>query len=82
MSSSNPASTSKNVPPPSSPPVPFSDLPLDRSSPDLYFNAWGLYGEDDERGFLNRQTDGMVKMAAEGEIRSGKRLVNMVPGAL
>jgi hypothetical protein len=60
--------------PPSGPPIPFSALPLDKSNPDLYFNAWGLYGEQDERGFLNRQSDETVRAAA-GEIRCGKRLV-------
>lgn len=59
----------------SGPPVPFSSLPLSTSIPDTPLNAWGLYGDDDEKGFLNRQTDELVRRAAGSEIRSGKRCV-------
>jgi hypothetical protein len=57
------------------PPVPFSQLPLDKDVPDTKLNAWGAYGKDDEKGFLNRQTDEIVKKAADSEIRTGKRYV-------
>jgi hypothetical protein len=57
------------------PPVPFSQLPLNKDVPDTKLNAWGAYGKDDEKGFLNRQTDELVKKAAESEIRTGKRCV-------
>jgi hypothetical protein len=60
------------------PPVPFSQLPLNKEVPDTKLNAWGAYGKDDEKGFLNRQTDELVKKAAESEIRTGKRCVNPV----
>lgn len=59
--------------PTNEPPVPFSALPLDKSHPDAWYNAWGLYGQDDEKGFLNRVTDEMVAEAAKREIKSGKR---------
>lgn len=55
------------------PPVPFSKLPLNKEVPDTKLNAWGAYGKDDEKGFLNRQTDEIVKKAAESEIKTGKR---------
>ena len=57
------------------PPVPFSQLPLNKDVPDTKLNAWGAYGKDDEKGFLNRQTDEIVKKAADSEIRTGKRYV-------
>jgi hypothetical protein len=60
------------------PPVPFSQLPLNRDVPDAKFNAWGVYGKDDEKGFLNRQTDEIVKKAADSEIKTGKRCVHPV----
>ena len=65
--------------PANGPPVPFSALPLDKSHPDAWYNAWGLYGQDDEKGFLNRVTDEMVAQAAKGEIRSGKRSARPSP---
>lgn len=55
------------------PPVAFSKLPLNNDIPDTKLNAWGAYGKDDEKGFLNRQTDELVRSAAEKEIRTGKR---------
>jgi hypothetical protein len=55
------------------PPVPFSQLPLNKEVPNTKLNAWGAYGKDDEKGFLNRQTDEIVKKAAESEIKTGKR---------
>ena len=45
------------------PPLPFSDLPLNKEVPDIMLNAWGLYGPDDQRGFLNRQSDEVIKSA-------------------
>ena len=63
------------------PPVPFSQLPLNKDVPDTKLNAWGVYGKDDEKGFLNRQTDEIVKKAANSEIRTGKRCVNLVQPA-
>ena len=56
------------------PPVPFSSLPLSKDSPDTKLNAWGAYGADDELGFINRQTDGLVAAAAKSEIKTGKRV--------
>lgn len=53
--------------------MPFSQLPLNKEVPDTKLNAWGAYGKDDEKGFLNRQTDEIVKKAAESEIKTGKR---------
>ena len=57
------------------PPVPFSKLPLNNDVPNTKLNAWGAYGNDDEKGFLNRQTDEIVKKAADSEIKTGKRCV-------
>lgn len=57
------------------PPVPFSKLPLNKDVPNTKLNAWGAYGYDDEKGFLNRQTDEIVKKAAESEIKTGKRYI-------
>ncbi len=55
------------------PPVPFSELPLNKEFPDAKLNAWGVYGPNDEKGFLNRQTDEIVKKAADSEIKTGTR---------
>ena len=60
------------------PPVPFSQLPLDKSNPSLRLNAWGAYGKDDERGFLNRQTPEVVAAAAS-EIKTGVRVLLDAP---
>ncbi|KAK2810438.1 hypothetical protein FQN50_002927 [Emmonsiellopsis sp. PD_5] len=49
----------------------FSDLPLNKDDPK--FSAWGLYGRDDQLGFLNRQTDAIVAEAAK-EIKTGVRV--------
>ena len=49
----------------------FSDLPLRRGDPP--FSAWGLYGDDDQLGALNRLTDELVKEVARDEIQSGVR---------
>jgi hypothetical protein len=57
----------------SGPPVPFSQLPLDKSDPTLRLNAWGAYGPDDQLGFLNRQTPATVA-AATSEIKTGIRI--------
>lgn len=50
----------------------FSDLPLRRGDPP--YSAWGLYGEDDQLGALNRLTDELVKKSAREEIQSGVRV--------
>ncbi|KAI4834482.1 hypothetical protein E4T45_10038 [Aureobasidium sp. EXF-8846] len=49
----------------------FDELPVDKKGP--FLNAWGLYGDDDELGFLNRLTDELVKEAAK-EIHFGTRI--------
>lgn len=56
------------------PPVPFSDLPLAKSHAAAKLNAWGAYGEEDEKGFINRQTDAIVAAAAASEIKTGTRV--------
>lgn len=52
----------------------FDALPLRKGDPRLA--AWGLYGDKDELGFLNRLTDERVAAAAREEIKSGKRYVS------
>lgn len=59
--------------------MPFEALPLSKSHPDARLNAWGAHGEDDERGFLNRQTNAIVAAAAASEIRSGSRVTLDAP---
>lgn len=59
---------------PEGPPVPFSDLPLSKTHDSTKLNAWGAYGDQDERGFLNRQTDTIVAAAAASEIKTGIRV--------
>jgi hypothetical protein len=49
----------------------FEDLPLQKDAP--IHSAWGLYGEKDELGTLNRLTDERVAAAAKNEIRTGVR---------
>lgn len=49
----------------------FADLPLRKGDP--HHSAWGLYGDDDELGTLNRLTNKRVVEAAKGEIKSGVR---------
>lgn len=56
------------------PPVPFSDLPLSKTHAAAKLNAWGAYGDKDEKGFLNRQTDEVVAAAAASEIKTGTRV--------
>ncbi|WQF79644.1 Putative kynurenine formamidase/cyclase, kynurenine formamidase superfamily [Colletotrichum destructivum] len=51
---------------------PFDALPLGRDDP--RFSAWGLYGDNDELGTLNRLTDERVAAAARNEIRTGARV--------
>ena len=46
----------------------FTDLPLNASHPPR--SAWGLYGDDDERGTLNLLTPERTKEAAK-EIQTG-----------
>ncbi|ETN47172.1 uncharacterized protein HMPREF1541_01363 [Cyphellophora europaea CBS 101466] len=57
----------------SGPPVPFSSLPLSKTSEATRLNAWGAYGAEDEAGFLNRQTPETVAAAA-AEIKTGVRV--------
>ncbi|KAF2203401.1 hypothetical protein GQ43DRAFT_454467 [Delitschia confertaspora ATCC 74209] len=49
----------------------FSDLPLNKEDP--FKSAWGLYGKDDQLGFLNRLTDDVVLEAVK-EIKTGTRV--------
>ena len=49
----------------------FEDLPLRKTDPQ--FSAWGLYGDKDELGTLNRLTDERVASAAKNEIKTGHR---------
>jgi len=49
----------------------FENLPLRKGDP--HHSAWGLYGENDELGALNRLTNERVVSAAREEIRSGVR---------
>ncbi|GKT40863.1 uncharacterized protein ColSpa_01044 [Colletotrichum spaethianum] len=51
---------------------PFDALPLGKDNP--RFSAWGLYGDKDELGTLNRLTDERVAAAARNEIRTGARV--------
>jgi len=51
----------------------FDDLPLRKGDPRRA--AWGLYGEEDQLGTLNRLTDERVASAAKEEIRTGRRYV-------
>ncbi|KAI4598949.1 hypothetical protein KJ359_002364 [Pestalotiopsis sp. 9143b] len=50
----------------------FDDLPLRKTDPRR--SAWGLYGDKDELGFLNRLTDERVAAAAKSEIQTGRRI--------
>ncbi|KAI2641596.1 hypothetical protein GGS26DRAFT_9678 [Hypomontagnella submonticulosa] len=50
----------------------FEDLPLRKTDPQ--FSAWGLYGDKDELGTLNRLTDERVASAAKNEIKTGHRI--------
>ncbi|KAF2267886.1 hypothetical protein CC78DRAFT_530323 [Lojkania enalia] len=49
----------------------YSDLPLNKGDP--FRSAWGLYGKDDQLGFLNRLTDDIV-LEASKEIKTGTRI--------
>ena len=53
----------------------FSDLPLRRDDPP--YSAWGLYGEDDQLGALNRLPDELVRKNAREEIQSGIRFITI-----
>jgi hypothetical protein len=46
----------------------FKELPLDPSHPP--YSAWGLYGDDDERGTLNLLTPDHTARAAR-EVKTG-----------
>ncbi|CAJ2508245.1 Uu.00g094310.m01.CDS01 [Anthostomella pinea] len=50
----------------------FDTLPLRNSDP--HHSAWGLYGDDDQLGTLNRLTDERVAAAARDEIQTGRRI--------
>lgn len=50
----------------------FDDLPLREGDP--HHSAWGLYGDKDELGTLNRLTDERVAAAARAEIQKGVRV--------
>lgn len=50
---------------------PFESLPLRKGDPP--YSAWGLYGDKDELGTLNRLTNERVAAAARDEIRTGVR---------
>ena len=54
----------------------FEDLPLRKGDP--HHSAWGLYGEKDELGALNRLTGERVVSAAREEVRNGTRYVNVL----
>lgn len=51
----------------------FDDLPLREGDP--HHSAWGLYGDHDELGTLNRLTNDRVVAAAKNEIQKGIRYV-------
>lgn len=51
----------------------FDSLPLRDGDP--HHSAWGLYGDDDQLGTLNRLTDERVAAAARNEIQKGTRYV-------
>lgn len=55
----------------------FDDLPLREGDP--HHSAWGLYGDNDELGTLNRLTDERVVAAAKNEIQKGIRYVGTLP---
>lgn len=50
----------------------FDSLPLRDGDP--HHSAWGLYGDDDQLGTLNRLTDERVAAAARSEIQKGTRV--------
>ncbi|KAK3403522.1 hypothetical protein B0T20DRAFT_28123 [Sordaria brevicollis] len=50
----------------------FDSLPLRPGDPK--YSAWGLYGDKDELGTLNRLTDELVAEAAKNEIKTGVRV--------
>lgn len=51
----------------------YDSLPLRKGDP--HHSAWGLYGDDDQLGTLNRLTDERVAAAAKSEIQKGIRYV-------
>lgn len=51
----------------------YDSLPLREGDP--HHSAWGLYGDNDELGTLNRLTDERVAAAAKNEIQKGVRYV-------
>ncbi|OTB07708.1 hypothetical protein M426DRAFT_228107 [Hypoxylon sp. CI-4A] len=55
----------------------FEALPLRKTAPQ--YAAWGLYGDKDELGTLNRLTDERVAAAAQSEIKTGHRISLNLP---
>lgn len=53
----------------------FDSLPLRDGDPP--HSAWGLYGDGDQLGTLNRLTDERVAAAAKTEIQKGIRYVEV-----
>lgn len=53
----------------------FDALPLREGDP--HHSAWGLYGDGDQLGTLNRLTDDRVAAAAKSEIQKGIRYGEM-----
>ena len=53
---------------------PFESLPLRKGDPHL--SAWGLYGDKDGLGTLNRLTNERVVAAARSELKTGARYVS------
>lgn len=51
----------------------FEDLPLQPEDPP--YSAWGLYGDEDQIGTLNRLTNERVAQAARNELMTGHRFV-------
>lgn len=49
----------------------FWELPLRKGDPP--HSAWGLYGDDDQLGTLNRLSEEVVLRAAKEEIQRGER---------
>ncbi|KAL6352215.1 hypothetical protein LRP88_14420 [Fusarium phalaenopsidis] len=50
----------------------FASLPIQKTGP--RGNAWGLYGDNDEYGTLNKLTLGNIADAASREVRDGVRV--------
>ena len=44
------------------------------------YSAWGLYGDDDHLGTLNRLEDDLVAKTAREEIQTGTRYIHLYSG--